>query len=105
MIGDNCYAGDCASPELCTAVPVPPGSAQRSQIAYITAPGRKKAEDKSNNAGKRSSRSFNSICQKQPPELFYKKGVLKHLAKFAGKHLYRDLFFNKVAGLQPATLL
>jgi len=50
MIGDNCYAGDCASPELCSAVPVPPGSAQRSQIAYITAPGRKKAEDKSANA-------------------------------------------------------
>lgn len=50
MIGDNCYAGDCASPELCSAVPVPPGSAQKSQIAYITAPGRKKAEDKLVNA-------------------------------------------------------
>lgn len=52
MIGDNCYAGDCTSPELCTAVPVPPGSSQKSQIAYITAPGRKKAEDKIANAGK-----------------------------------------------------
>ena len=46
MIGDNCYAGDCTSPELCAAVPVPEGSLQRSQIAYITAPGRTKAEDK-----------------------------------------------------------
>ena len=51
MIGDNCYACDCASPELCSAVPLPRGSAQRSQIAYITAPGRKKAEDKLANAG------------------------------------------------------
>ena len=51
MIGDNCYAGDCTSPELCSAVPVPPGSSQKSQIAYITAPGRKKAEDKSTNSG------------------------------------------------------
>lgn len=50
MIGDNCYAGDCASPDLCSAVPVPPGALQRSQIAYITAPGRKKAEDKLANA-------------------------------------------------------
>ena len=91
MIGDNCYAGDCASPELCTAVPVPPGSAQRSQIAYITAPGRKKAEDKSNNAGERSSRSSSSIFQKQPLKLFYKKSVLKHLKRFTD--------------LQPATLL
>lgn len=50
MIGDNCYAGDCASPDLCSAVPVPPGALQRSQIAYITAPGRKKAEDRLSNA-------------------------------------------------------
>ena len=51
MIGDNCYAGDCASPELCSAVPVPAGAAQRSQIAYITAPGRKKSEDRWENSG------------------------------------------------------
>ncbi|XP_066922324.1 uncharacterized protein [Clytia hemisphaerica] len=50
MIGDNCYAGDCTSPELCSAVPVPPDSLQRSQIAYITAPGRTKAEDKTANS-------------------------------------------------------
>ena len=38
-------------------------------------------------------------------EVFCKKGVLKNLAKFTGKHLCRSLFFNKVADLRPATLL
>ena len=37
--------------------------------------------------------------QKQPPELFYKKGVLKNFAKFTGQHLCQCYFFNKVAGL------
>ena len=39
------------------------------------------------------------------PELFCKKGVLRNFAKFTGKHLCQGLFFNKVAGLRPATLL
>ena len=34
-----------------------------------------------------------------------KKVVLKHLAKFTGKHLCQSPFFNKVAGLRPVTLL
>ena len=34
-----------------------------------------------------------------------KKGVLKNFAKFTGKHLCQSLFFNKVAGLRPTTLL
>ena len=34
-----------------------------------------------------------------------KSGVIKNLAKFTGKHLYQSLFFNKVGGLSPATLL
>ena len=34
-----------------------------------------------------------------------KKGVLKNFAKFTEKHLYRNLFFNGVACLRPATLL
>ena len=38
--------------------------------------------------------------QKQSPEVFYKKGVLKNFAKFTGKHLCQSLFFNKVAGLR-----
>ena len=33
--------------------------------------------------------------QKQPPEVFCKKGVLRNLAKFTGKHLCQSLFFNK----------
>ena len=41
--------------------------------------------------------------QKQPPEVFYKKGVLRNFAKFTGKHLRQSLFFNKVTGLMPAT--
>ena len=34
-----------------------------------------------------------------------KKGILRNFAKFTGKHLCQSLFFNKVAGLRPATLL
>ena len=34
-----------------------------------------------------------------------RKGVLKNFAKFTGKHLCQSLFFNKVAGLRPVTLL
>ena len=36
--------------------------------------------------------------QKQPPEVFYKKGVLKTFAKLTGKQLCQSLFLNKVAG-------
>ena len=43
--------------------------------------------------------------QKQPPEVFYKKGVLKNFAKFTGKSLHQSLFFNKVVGFRPETLL
>ena len=39
------------------------------------------------------------------PEVFGKKGALRNFAKFTGKHLCQSLFFNKVAGLRPATLL
>ena len=35
--------------------------------------------------------------QKQPPEVFCKKGVLKNFTKFTGKRLCQGLFFNKVA--------
>ena len=34
-----------------------------------------------------------------------KNCFLKKFAKFTGKHLFRSLFFNKVAGLRPAALL
>ena len=33
------------------------------------------------------------------------KNVLRNFAKFTGKHLCQSRFFNKVAGLRPATLL
>ena len=43
--------------------------------------------------------SKNYYWQKQPPEVFYKKGVLKNSVEFAGKLLCQSLFFNKLAGL------
>ena len=43
--------------------------------------------------------------QKQLPDVFGKKGVLRNFAKFTRKHLCQSLFFSKVAGLKPATLL
>ena len=39
------------------------------------------------------------------PDVFCKIGVLKNVAKLTGKQLCCSLFFNKFAGLQPATLL
>ena len=50
-----------------------------------------------------SRRMFSSRSSR--PEVFRKKGVLRKFAKFTGKHLCQSLFFNKVAGLRPATLL
>ena len=41
----------------------------------------------------------NVEIQKQPPEVFYEKGVLRNFAKFTEKHLCQGLFFNKVADL------
>ena len=43
--------------------------------------------------------------QKMPPEVFFKKGVLKDFANFAGKQLCQSLFFNKVAGVSSRQLL
>ena len=37
--------------------------------------------------------------------MFSEKGFLKSFAKFTEKHLCQSLFYNKVAGLRPATLL
>ena len=36
---------------------------------------------------------------------FVRKDVLRSFPKITGKHLRQSLFFNKVAGLRPATLL
>ena len=46
-----------------------------------------------------------STSRNSCPEVFCKKGVLRNIAKFTGKHLCQSLFFNKVAGLSAATLL
>ena len=45
-----------------------------------------------------------SLIRSSRPEMFCKKGVLRNFVKFTGKHLCQGLFFNKVAGLRPATL-
>ena len=46
----------------------------------------------------------NLNVQKQPPEVFCEKGVLRNFAKFTGKHLCLSLFLNEVEGLRPAAL-
>ena len=43
--------------------------------------------------------------QKQPPEVFFKKNVLKNFANFTGKHLCWSLFFNKVTGLRACSFI
>ena len=40
---------------------------------------------------------FESV-QKQPTEVFYKKGVLKNFAIFTGKHLFWSFFLIKLQG-------
>ena len=40
------------------------------------------------------------MLKKQPPEVFYKKSVLKSFAKFTGKHLRQSLFQISRPGLQ-----
>ena len=45
------------------------------------------------------------LVQKQSPGGVLKKGVYRNFAKFTGKHLCQSLYFNKVAGLRPATML
>ena len=44
------------------------------------------------------SNEIDTEIQKQPPEVFCKKRVLRNFAKFTGKHLYQSFLFNKVAG-------
>ena len=47
---------------------------------------------------RKKNRSSNQRCS-------FKNGVLRNFTKFAGKDLCQSLFFNKVVGLSPATLL
>ena len=41
----------------------------------------------------------NSNYRSSRPEVFCKKGALRNFAKFTGKYLCQNLFFNKVASL------
>ena len=48
----------------------------------------------------RSSCSNNAVIpNKQPPEVFYKKGVPKNFSKFTGKHLYQSFFLTNLHAL------
>ena len=49
------------------------------------------------------SKSYFTHCRSSRRELFCKKGVLRNLAKFTGKHLWQSLQTRK--SLRPATLL
>ena len=62
---------------------------------------RKLEKWKLNHYWKSNFRTFRS----SRPELFCKKSVLKNFVKFTGKYLRQSLFFDKVGGLSPATLL
>ena len=55
--------------------------------------------------GKGSLALQSSLSRSSCLEIFCKEGVLGNLAKFTGKQLRQSVFFNKDAGLRPATLL
>ena len=46
------------------------------------------------------TQKINVDSQKQPPEVFFKKGILKNFAKFRGKNLCQIIFFDKVTGIR-----
>ena len=48
---------------------------------------------------------LHAFVRSSRPEVLCKKGVLRNFGKFIEKHMCQKLFFNKVAGLRPATLL
>ena len=45
------------------------------------------------------------LHQKQPPQVFFKKCVLKNFVEFTGKDLRQSLFFNKIASLRSTSLI
>ena len=47
---------------------------------------------------------FTDKLKKQSSGGVRSENVLKNFAKFTEKHLCRNLFFNKVAGLKPETV-
>ena len=44
------------------------------------------------------------IQQKQAPDVFCKKGILRNFTKFTEKHLCQSLLFNKVDFIKKETL-
>ena len=48
------------------------------------------------------SKLHSTSRQKQPPEVFYKKSVLRNFEKITGKHLCQR---PQTSGIRPATLL
>ena len=50
---------------------------------------------------KKSFKNFRSSHRRRS----LRKGILINFTKFTGKYLFQSLFFNKVAGLRPTTLL
>ena len=60
-----------------------------------------------NTSGKlvKTGKFESTLCRSSHRRGSFKKGVLRNFAKFTGKYQWQSLFFNKVAGLRPATLL
>ena len=54
---------------------------------------------------KETKQKILSFIRSSRNEVFCKKGVLRNLTKFTGKHLFQSLFFNKIAGLRSEALL
>ena len=48
---------------------------------------------------------FRTAQMKMQKLITLRKGVHRYFAKFTGKRKYQSLFFNKVPGLRPVTLL
>ena len=53
----------------------------------------------------RLNESIFLIKRSSHPEMFCKNSIPKNFTKLTGKHLCQSLFFIKIAGLRPATLL
>ena len=49
--------------------------------------------------------TLSDFHQKQPQEVFCKKGILRNLATFTGKHLCQSLLLNKVAGFKACNFI
>ena len=50
-------------------------------------------------------RNYSTIFRSSHRRCFIKKAILKHFVIFTGKHRYRGLFFNKVAGHQACNFI